>query len=111
MAGRPNSGTLETVSGGASINEPRVDLFQLLVTEAQSRQGARPEILEEDVGVTDEFLDEFGATVCLEINADTALVAVGRLEHGALAAGEFEVPGGDRDQVARAVGAVGISRF
>ena len=68
------------VAGDRAVDQPRVDLPQAVVADAQAVQDARPERLEEDVGVAGEAQQHVAALVGLEIDPDRALAPVERQE-------------------------------
>ena len=72
-AHRPVSLLTEGVDG--RVNDARVALTELLVTNAQTLGNAFPESLQEDVGGVGETVERFKAGVSGDIQADTALAS------------------------------------
>ena len=62
------------------MDESRVQAAQRLLVEPEARQTADPEVLDEDVGVLQQFAQDRHALRCLEVQAKTALVTVDREE-------------------------------
>src|SRR5207253_2403878 len=62
--------------GDGAVDETGVDRRQGVVAEAEALHGARPEILDEDVGALDEIPEDVGAFRGLQIEREIPLVAV-----------------------------------
>ena len=67
------------------IDQPRVAGEQVAGRQAEALERARPEVLDEHVGLGDEVADEGEVVGILEVGDDRALVAVGQLPPQALA--------------------------
>ena len=69
-------GAVLPVAGDRAVDEPRVLRAQALPAHAQPIQHARPERLEQHVGVARQPQQDLAAPVALEVDADRALAAV-----------------------------------
>ena len=69
-------------TGHRDIDEARVDGTQGFVAEAQFRNGAGAEVLDEDIGLSHKVEQDRMALGRLEVQDDRALVAVDGCEHG-----------------------------
>src|SRR6185437_7673280 len=67
-------------AGDARIDQPRVDLAQRLVVDAEAALDVGPEVLDQHVGPGDELLEDLDTLGVLEIERHRALVAVQVLE-------------------------------
>lgn len=58
------------------MNEPRVNLAQLLVPEAEALDGAGGEVLDEDIGLGEQGVKDLLALRVLEVEGEALLVAI-----------------------------------
>ena len=65
-----------TEAADRAVHEPRVDLRQRLVTEAELVEHADAEVLHDHVGVADQFAQRVPVGLLLEVEHDAALRAV-----------------------------------
>src|SRR3954466_3050147 len=68
------------VAGDRAVDELLVLLAQALVADAEAVEHARPEGLQQHVGVADEAQQDLAALIALEVEPDRALPAVEREE-------------------------------
>ena len=73
----------ETLDGG--VDQPRIELRQHLVPKTQPIQRARPEILQQHVGLRDHLLEQRLALIGLQVQRQAALVGVQDQEEQAVA--------------------------
>ena len=65
------------------VDQPRIDLRQILVAEAERLERAGPVVLDEHVGGRDQLLQDLAAALGLQVERDRALVRGLRQEAGA----------------------------
>ena len=72
--------------------------MQLVDAEAEAVEGARSEVLHDDVGAGDELLGDLAPSLVLEVEAEAALAAVepgkpgrGAADHAVVGAGEVSL--------------------
>src|SRR5918998_2551272 len=76
MSRHPGAGTLFTVAGNRAVDEPRVDLVQLIIAEPETLHDPGPELLHQDVGTLDERLQNLPCLGRLEVELEALLAAV-----------------------------------
>src|SRR5262249_51577500 len=69
-----------SVARNRYVDEPRIDLLQVLVAEAVLLRRTRAEILAEDVGAGDKFVEDLSPFRCLEVEGDALDTTVVGLE-------------------------------
>ena len=72
-----------TEPGGGGVDEPRVDLLEVFVAEAEAFHRSGREVLRKDVGFLHEAVDDLLRLGGLEVQHDALLAAVDREEVGA----------------------------
>ena len=70
--------TLARIAQRIGIDDRGVDLLQLFVAQAQALDRRRPAVVDEEVGGFDQVLQHGAGGGLLEVEAERALVAVGR---------------------------------
>ena len=78
---------LRSVARDGTVDEPRVDLVELLVPDADPIGGADPEVLNQGIGLADQVVHHGQALRLLQVDHHAALVAVEREEGGHLSRG------------------------
>ena len=73
---------LRSVARDGTVDEPRVDLVELLVPDADPIGGADPEVLNQGIGLADQVVHHGQALRLLQVDHHAALVAVEREEGG-----------------------------
>src|SRR5437773_3458659 len=63
-------------AGDRAVDDPRIDLRQRLVVDAEPLLHVRPEVLDDDVGARRQLLDDLDAARMLEVERHRALVPV-----------------------------------
>ena len=81
-AGLVESGPLGAVAGRRAVDDGRVDLFQIVVADAQPFGDALAKILDEHIRLGGELAHDLAALGVLEVERDAALVAIHALEVG-----------------------------
>ena len=71
-------GTLARIAQRVGVDDRGIDLLQILVAQAQPLDRLRPAVVDEEVGRPDHVLQHGAGGGLLEIEAERALVAVGR---------------------------------
>ena len=69
---------LARVAERIGVDDRRIDLLQVLIAQPQPLDRRRPAVMDEEVGVLDQVLQDGDGRGLLEIEAERALVAVGR---------------------------------
>jgi hypothetical protein len=93
-------GSLARIAQRIGIDDRRVDLLQVLVAEAQPLDRLRAAVVDEQVGVLDHVLQDGAGGRLLEVEAERALVAVGRHVDRAHGRGVAEAAARGAQQVA-----------
>ena len=75
------------------VDQPRVDVAQHVPAEAQPVHGARPKILQQDIGLFDDFLEQPFPLLGFQVEGQALLVGVEQEEEQAVGARLFEVHG------------------
>ncbi|MNL09996.1 hypothetical protein D3C87_1307830 [compost metagenome] len=88
LAGPLQVGAAVAIAGARAIDDARIDFLEGLVAEAQARQHAGTEVLDQHIGALDQFVDHFARAFGLEVQGQGALVAVPGQEVGAFAAAQ-----------------------
>ena len=101
------SRTVLAVTRQRTIDEPRIDFFQRLVTEPEALHDAGTELLDDDVGAFDERRQLLHCAGRLEIDRDAALSPVQKREIDAVGA----EPGRVRAHLIAAAGALDLDHF
>src|SRR5690606_15621493 len=82
VAGTRSVWAVLTEAGDRAVDEARILLLQALVVEPERGETANLEVLDQNVGITDEIEDEPTALFGVEIGGDRALAAVRGVEIG-----------------------------
>ena len=83
LAGPPDVRAVLAVADAGAVHEPRVPLRERLVAQPEPLHDARPEVLDDDVGLVDQAKRDVDAVGRLEVEDDAALVPVVRDERDA----------------------------
>ena len=63
-----------TEGGDGAIDQPRIDLQQILIAQAQSREGAGAEIFHQHIGAHDQLAENLARRFLLQIKRHAPLV-------------------------------------
>jgi hypothetical protein len=88
-AGKVCMRPLGAVARDRDVDELGVDFSQFFVAEAVLRGGARTEVLPEDIGLSDELLQDLAAFARLQVQSDALHAAVVRFEETARHARQY----------------------